>query len=98
MEHFNELEPETQELLVYLAEESSEVIQAVAKILRHGLTSCDPTKSRLVSNTKQLEKEIGQVFLAVDFLVKKGVIKSDNIKKAKNTKSKSIYKWLHHQD
>ena len=41
-EHFNRLSPAEDERLTVLAEECSEVIQAICKIQRHGYESFNP--------------------------------------------------------
>ena len=53
--HFNKLTEAEQERLVILAEECSEVIQIVCKILRHGYDSDDDGKL-LEPNRKSLER------------------------------------------
>jgi NTP pyrophosphatase (non-canonical NTP hydrolase) len=61
--HFNQLPPAQAEALALLAEECAEVIQAIGKILRHGLWSEHPESG--ISNYNTLQREIGDVLAAL---------------------------------
>lgn len=55
-----ELTPLEHELLTMLAEEAAEVVQAVAKIIRHGPDSCHPSEPE-ASNRVLLMDELGDM-------------------------------------
>lgn len=66
--HFNGLTPAEDERLTALYEESAEVIQAVAKIQRHGYESNN--RGRLPETNRQaLERECGDLLFAVRRMV-----------------------------
>jgi len=89
------LSSEEIEALAILAEECGEVIQAVAKILRHGPDQRYPD-SRSSSNSEWLSVEVGDVFAAVDIAAKQGVLNRDIIENARRNKLRHITQWLHH--
>lgn len=60
MNHFNQLTPAEAERLAMLAEECSELIQVVGKILRHGYDNYHPVNPR-VTNRELLIKELRDV-------------------------------------
>lgn len=95
-EHFNQLSESTQELLVLVAEEASEIIQAVTKILRHGKDSKNPYVANSLTNIQQLEKELGQLRLIVDELIEREFIDELEIHTHMQEKSLEINQWLHH--
>jgi hypothetical protein len=94
-DNFNELTPEETELLVLLAEECSEVVQIVCKILRHGLGNYHPNDP-MTSNRRLLEKELGDVDCAVGLLNDADVLTPRNIMGASRAKRESVQKYLHH--
>ena len=100
VEHFNKLTPAEDERLALLIEECAEVIQAAAKIQRHGYGSVNPMVISDVKETNRafLEKEIGHVQHALFRLVKAGDVKADNIVREEVRKLKNIEQWLHHQE
>lgn len=83
------------EALALLIEECGEVVQAAAKILRHGPDQRYPD-SRSPSNSEWLSTEVGDVFAAVDIAAKQGVLNRDIIENARRNKLRHITQWLHH--
>lgn len=61
MTHFNQLTPAQAEVLALLAEEAGELIQAIGKILRHGLESTHPANPGGPTNADALVRELGDV-------------------------------------
>lgn len=91
---FNQLTPAQAERLDLLAEECAEVIQAVSKIKRHGYESRHPDGGP--SNRNQLEKELGQVMLAIGMMEDRGDIDNEGIERGHHEKLMNIDRWLHH--
>ena len=94
---FNELSDAQIEVLNLLQEEAAEVIQDVAKILRHGLYSYDPTKMNGIDNLEHLCKELGDLEAAKELC--REYIHGFNktlIENSKRSKLSSIDQWLHH--
>lgn len=96
--NFNELTPAETERLGILSEEMAEVIQVIGKILRHGYESHNPLDENSLSNRENLEKEIGDVELAIYMMAEAADVYRNNIDKARIKKGKKIGMWLHHQD
>lgn len=94
-QHFNQLTPAEAERLAILSEECGEVVQAIGKILRHGLQSRHPNGG--ATNRELLAFEIGDLFHAVEMLVVAGDLDGDAILAAKEEKALRIAKHLHHQ-
>lgn len=103
--HFNELTPAQAERLAILSEEMGEAQQAIGKILRHGFDSHNPdfplsespdTVTHSVSNRSMLEKEIGDVFFAIDMLCVRDLSIS-KIYYSRNNKPERMKPYLHHQ-
>jgi hypothetical protein len=94
---FNELTDAQIEVLTLLSEEAAEVVQDVAKILRHGLYSYDPTKPNGIDNLEHLCKELGDLEAAKELCSKyiRGFHKT-LIENSKRSKLVSIDQWLHH--
>lgn len=93
----NELSDEQIEVLTLLSEEAAEVIQDVAKILRHGLHSYDPTKPNGMSNLEHVCKELGDLEAAKE-LCSKYILGFNKtlMENAKQHKLRTIDQWLHH--
>ena len=91
--HYNKLTPRQAELLAVLAEECGEVIQAVGKILRHGL---DSHYDNGLDNREQLHKELGDVAAVQELLMDVGELDVRMIHEAKVDKLARIQKYLHH--
>jgi hypothetical protein len=96
-EHFNRLTPAEQERLVILAEECSEVIQAVSKILRHGYESRNPKGLNSETNRQGLERELGDLFHAFERLCSNGDIEYGAVEFRGKSKPAHIAPYLHHQ-
>ncbi len=96
MEHFNKLEPWEAELLAVLSEECGEVIQAIAKIQRHGFESHNPLIAGACSNRDALTKEMGDVRAAMIMLCDASVIHKETVHKQADAKLNNIKRWLHH--
>lgn len=92
-EHFNGLSPEHAELLSVLSEESSEVVQAVGKIMRHGIASCYDNGA---TNRDQLQKECGDVLALIELLHRYGVIDWSTVEGKAVDKLNRIQPYLHH--
>ena len=95
--NINNLTAAETERLALLAEECGEVIQIVGKILRHGYDSSNPLDDSPI-NRRILEKEIGDIELAIYMLSEAKDIDRNEIDKARIEKGKKIGKWLHYQD
>lgn len=95
MKNFNKLTPAEVERLALLAEEMSEAIQVIGKILRHGFDSIHPNGGP--NNRALLEKELGDVRHAMIKMCETGDINKDNIHLAAEIKRESVAKYLHHQ-
>jgi NTP pyrophosphatase (non-canonical NTP hydrolase) len=91
---YSKLSPAQIERLVWLAEECSEVVKAVMKILRHGY------ENQANSNKFGLEEEIGDVLAAIDILISESDVSSGNIDlltQARLTEFRSGKCFMHHQ-
>lgn len=86
------------ERLALVTEESSEVGQAVAKVLRHGYESSDPTRQNGPTNRQHLAKELGQHLLAMRMLVASGDVSEADVMLAMKQKAETIHQWLHHPE
>jgi len=96
-EQFNKLNPGEAERLFLLLEEMAEVQQIIGKVLRHGYESHHPDGGP--SNRKLLEKELGDVLLALKYLREANDISWGEVLGWQDRKEKSIktYLYLHHQ-
>lgn len=92
--HFNKLTPAEAEALALLAEECAEVVQAVTKILRHGLDSEHPHSGD--GNRETLNKEIGDVQAAVEICLTQWVADRADIDRFKHVKLSKVGRYLHH--
>lgn len=93
--HFHNLNPADHEMLVKISEEASEVAQAVAKILLHGLESYEP-KNPAVTNVERLQFELADLCFFVNIAVKQGLLNGDNITKALEDRFNRPVNYLHH--
>lgn len=98
MNHFNQLTPAEAERLAVLLEELGEAQQMVGKILRHGYESVNPFFPEDDTNRARLENELGDVLVAIDFLLDYGDIEQWRLDDRKRVKHHKIWEWLHHQD
>lgn len=92
----NNLSDAQMERLALLAEECAEVVQAVAKVQRHGYESVNPLEPG-DTNRKMLEIEIGHVQHAVARLVGASDLNAFSVEMAQRIKADKITRWLHHQ-
>lgn len=84
-----------QERLAILSEECGEVVQAIGKILRHGL---DSKWEDNPSNRELLEEELGDVQHAIAMLTQLGDIDPDKIDYYQRAKCSRIKRYLHHEE
>lgn len=95
MQNFNQLTPAEAERLALLAEECSEVIQVVGKILRHGYESRHPDGGQ--TNRALLETELGHVEVAQSMLCTARDIDLEYIAAQFRAKQRRVGAYLHHQ-
>lgn len=93
--NFNNLTPDKHERLSILSEECGEVVKIIGKIFRHGYESCHPDDLS-TTNRELLEKELGDVQFAVEFMVRRGDVNALDIDNFCQTKERRIQKYLHH--
>jgi len=86
--NFNKLTPAEAERLAILAEEAGEVVQAVGKILRHGYGSYNPDAPDEGNNCTMLEREIADLYGAVNRMVGAGDIDAGNIERRREASLK----------
>lgn len=91
----NSLSPAEEERLAILLEELGETQQIIGKILRHGYESYSPNDHHQITNRTLLERELGDVVFAVEFLSKNKDISGKNVRENALDKAKRI-KYLHH--
>jgi len=89
------LTPAELERLALLSEECAEVIQAVAKIQRHGYESAYPVGGP--TNRERLEKELGDVRYAIHLMLCREDIDPIRISEWCEAKAQSVQEYLHHQ-
>ncbi len=94
--HYNQLTPKQAELLAVMTEECGEAIQAVGKILRHGLDGTDPKTG--VANQAQLVLELGDIVAVIAFLAAHGMIDEQLVGAAAKAKVPILRKRLHHYE
>ena len=98
MPNHNKLTDAETERLAILAEEMSEAIQIIGKVLRHGYDSANPLIDQSPTNRQELEKELGDVELIIYLMAEAKDIDRNVIDKRRIAKGKAIKQWLHHQD
>lgn len=91
---FNDLRPAQAERLALLVEEMGESLQAIGKVLRHGLDSRHPDGGP--TNRKLLEKELGHVQHAVDRLCHIEDLSRLVIDKQAALRAERAEQYLHH--
>jgi len=86
-----------QETLNILSEECAEVIQAVSKCNRFGLSGFKPAQTnssgKLITNRDHLETEIGDLLAMVDILISQDIVNSDALAVAKAAKIEKLKRW-----
>lgn len=87
-------QPET-ERLALLFEEMAEAIQVIGKIQRHGFSSTHPEGGP--SNRKLLEKELGDVLVAIDLALAAGDVAWSVIAERIPTKVEKLRYFTHFQ-
>lgn len=92
----NNLSKAELERLALLNEEAAEVQQIISKIIRHGYRSYHPDDHDMMTNRKLLEKELGDLTLAIQLMVKSGDISETKIDEFSISKRSRISKYLHH--
>jgi len=85
------------ERLGLLAEECGETLQIIGKILRHGYESINPYEEHNGTNRDRLQREIGDILVAMDFMICAGDITTEALEERKRVKHHRIWDWLHHQ-
>jgi NTP pyrophosphatase (non-canonical NTP hydrolase) len=82
---------DTQETLLILMEECSEVTQAVSKCLRFGLNNVKPGKAK--TNVDHLEEELGDLLCMIQLLEDTGVVDTTTLLAAKQAKLEKLKCW-----
>lgn len=77
-------------------EEAAEVQQIIGKILRHGYSSFHPNDETKTTNRELLEKEIGDLFAAIDLATVNKDIRMDIVIDAAKNKMNRVGKYLHY--
>lgn len=93
----NELTPAQLERLAFLSEEMGEAQQAIGKILRHGYESYNPVVDTGMTNRRELEREIGDVYAAIQVLGEVGDVNEHAVGRRMIEKKRSVMRWMHHQ-
>ncbi len=94
---FNELNAAEVERFSLLAEEASEVIYAVMKILRHGKDSSNPIVCDTdTSNSRKLATECGDFLAAMQLCFNNGDISELHVAMGKEAKLLNVGQYLHH--
>lgn len=84
------------ERLAILAEEAAEVQQIAMKIIRHGYGSYNPFDEAKTPNRRLLEKELGDLLLAMSLMIDCHDLNSNAIHEFKQAKKEKIAQYLHH--
>jgi NTP pyrophosphatase (non-canonical NTP hydrolase) len=83
---------DTREILLILAEESSEVIKEVSKIMRFGPDQCKPGSNE--TNIQALEQELGDLQAMIELLLDNNIgVTTAGLDEAKKKKFKKLKKW-----
>jgi len=77
------------EILNIAQEECAEVIQAISKVRRFGLT----TEHNGVSNQAHLEEEIGDLMCMIELMVEKGIVDEISCLEAARRKRFKLQEW-----
>jgi hypothetical protein len=95
--HINRLNEAEAERLALLAEEMSESIHAICKILRHGYESTHPMMPKGPTNRDNLEQEIAHVYVAARMMFDAGDISRAGCSTHEQIKGEELHRYLHHQ-
>ena len=79
------------EIMAIAQEECAEVVQAISKIFRFGLTVKHP--DRIYDNKSHLEEEIGDLVCMISLMVENGIVNESSIEQAAKRKRKKLEKW-----
>ncbi len=93
----NELSNAEIERLAILSEELGEAQQCIGKILRHGYESYNPVVDTGMTNRRELERELGDIYEAILMLSRARDVSDVAINKRQAEKRRKIKKYLHHQ-
>jgi NTP pyrophosphatase (non-canonical NTP hydrolase) len=91
----NKLSPAEAERLAMLAEECSEVIQIVGKILRHGYESHHPDGGP--DNREHLERELGDLTCIMEIMDDCADLSIIDINDFASKKHYKVHRYTHHQ-
>jgi hypothetical protein len=89
------LTPHQNELLICAIEEAAEVSQSITKALRFGFYETHPVL--VESNQAIITREIGDFFGVIEKMLDAGLLDSDAIKNACESKLRRLDKWLVHK-
>ena len=82
-----------EEALGILQEECAEVIVEVSKIRRFGLNTAHYRSDMKHTHRTMLEMEIGDVLAMVEILIDQGVLNTDALEAAKQSKKLKLKQW-----
>ncbi len=94
----NGLTPAQAERLAFLLEELGEAQQAIGKILRHGYESYNPVVNTGMTNRRELERELGDIYAAIEMLGDANDVSAHGVGGSMIKKKREVKKWLHHQE
>jgi NTP pyrophosphatase (non-canonical NTP hydrolase) len=94
----NELSLAQAERLAFAAEEMGEALQAIGKILRHGYESYNPVVDTGMTNRRELEQELGDVYAAIQMLGEANDVSEHAVGQRMIEKKRTVKQWMHHQD
>lgn len=81
------------EILDICQEEASEVVVAISKIRRFGLTGVDPRTDTGETNQDHLEEEIGDLMAMIRLMKLSGLIRFDKVDIAMEAKLNKLKLW-----
>jgi NTP pyrophosphatase (non-canonical NTP hydrolase) len=97
MTTFNQLQPGTAEVLALMSEEAGEIVQAIGKVLRHGLDSHNPNDGEDgPDNRRALERELGDLLAAIDIAIALHTVDAGMIQAHRRAKLDRVGSYLHH--
>lgn len=83
------MDEQLSEIMDISQEECAEVIQAISKIRRFGLT----TEHNGVTNQAHLEEEVGDLMCMVELMIEKGILDQVSVLEAAKRKRAKLAKW-----
>jgi hypothetical protein len=75
-----------------------EAQQAIGKILRHGYESYNPIVDTGMTNRRELERELGDVYAAIQVLGEAGDVSEHGVGQRMIEKKRSVMRWMHYQE